>query len=115
MDFEGNIKIPVMYDKIHSVTESHIIVEKYGLQGVINHDNEQILPFRYGRVMYAEPGFFLINRFGKWGIARLDGSIMTEPLYDELKPQKTGEGGFEAKLNKKTIYLDSEGKNYENE
>lgn len=110
MDFEGNINIPLVYDKINEVAESHIIVEKYGLRGVISRKNEVVIPIQYGAILYVKTGYFLIQKFGKWGIAKQDGTVITQPLYTEIKALETEEGGFEAKLNGKVIYLDGEGR-----
>ncbi len=110
VDFEGNIQIPLVYDNITDVGKQYILVEKYGLWGVISHDNQAIIPIQYGHIRYIAPGYFLLKKFEKWGIASLDGSILAKPQYDEIKPL---ERGFQATLQGKTIFLDSQGKSAE--
>jgi len=110
MDFDGKIQIPLVYDKIHKVDSSFIIAEKHGLQGLISWENEVILPFKYIGINHLASGHLLIKRFNKWGIARSNGEVICEPIYDKIQPVLPIGSGFEASLKGKVVYLNADGK-----
>ena len=107
LDMDGNLQIPLIYDKIESVGPDHIVVQLYGLYGVVSRENEPILPIKYGYVRYTS-GYFLIQRFGKWGVMGRGGKEIVAPEYDEIRMQE-GDIGFEGKRGKETVLLDLEG------
>lgn len=112
IDTEGKLVIPVVYDKIKKIHPQHLIVEKHGWSGVIDRNNQVIIPIEYNIIILAKSGYFYIKKFEKWGIAKLDGTIITAPTYDKIEQEQTPEGSFKATLNGKTILLDKNGKSY---
>ena len=108
IDLDGQVQIPLDYEKIPSVTQDHVIVQQYGLFGVVSRKNEEMIPIKYEQIRFVS-GYFLLSRFGKWGIALPDGQIITDPQYDEIKVLEEEGAGFEAKRNGKTIFLDPSG------
>jgi hypothetical protein len=107
MNMEGKLQIPVVYDKIEKVGQHDIVVQRYGLYGVISRENEIIIPLKYN---YVRPvsDYYLLMKFGKWGIANRKGKMITAFDYDEIKLIE-GEVGFQAKKGKEVILLDQKG------
>ena len=98
LDLDGKLQIPLTYDKIESIGPDHVVVQKYGLYGVVSRRNETILPIKYGYVRY-DSGYFLVRRFGKWGVIGREGKEIVPIRYDEIKLLEGGVG-FEGKRGK---------------
>jgi hypothetical protein len=84
IDLSGNVAIPVAYDRIRCANESlydkrgpfknMIIVERDGLQGIVDLSNRELLPIKYHSVIVIQDGVFLCVDAMDKGIRLLHGN-----------------------------------------
>lgn len=111
MDTKGNVIIKPQYDKIINILPHALIVQNYGVLGVVSKSGEEIIPSKYSHIKYDPAGFYLLAKFNKWQIADQKGHIITDKKYDEIievYPQSV----FKVKLNDQIFFIDDNGKEY---
>ena len=80
------IPIPIKYDWgfpfVHEGNYS--IVELNGKKGLINRDNNEVLPLKYNELRYSN-GVLLFKENGCWGIISLNGEVILAPQFDYIE------------------------------
>lgn len=74
----------------HTIGEKfYQIVKKRNKYGVINANNQIIVPINYEDVKSSQHWrYFIIRNNGKIGIINIDGDIVKEPVYDAIELRK---------------------------
>ena len=64
-------------DYCRPVTDGHIAVKKNGMMGIINLDNDIVVPFEYSNIMPGDNGVYIACKSGTWGVILLGDAIST--------------------------------------
>ncbi len=64
-------------DYCRPVTDGHIAVKKNGLMGIINLDNDIVVPFEYSNIMPGKNGVYIASKGGTWGVILLGDAVST--------------------------------------
>ncbi len=64
-------------DYCRPVTDGHIAVKKNGLMGIINLENDIVVPFEYSNIMPGDNGVFIACKAGTWGVILIGDAIST--------------------------------------
>lgn len=89
---EGEIEIPIAYDKIHFIDGQHYMVQKGKLWGVVNSRGREIIPINYDEFDFrSEQQFFFAKRKGKWGLVSLKKGVILPPEFEDIRmlPNRT--------------------------
>lgn len=62
-------------DYCRPVTDGHIAVKKNGMMGIINLDNDIVVPFEYTNIMPGKNGVFVACKGGTWGVILIGDAI----------------------------------------
>ncbi len=62
-------------DYCRPVTDGHIAVKKNGMMGIINLDNDIVVPFEFSVIMPGEKGVYIACKGGTWGVILLGDAI----------------------------------------
>ncbi len=62
-------------DYCRPVTDGHIAVKKNGLMGIINLENDIVVPFEYSNIMPGKNGVYIACKGGTWGVILLGDAI----------------------------------------
>lgn len=62
-------------DYCRPVTDGHIAVKKNGMMGIINLENDIVVPFEYSNIMPGENGVYIACKSGTWGVILLGDAI----------------------------------------
>lgn len=110
---EGKWVIPMQFDGLSSSPFGVVIANIEEWSGLLNLEGKEVLPIEYESLYsYNEKGFFIANKFDKWGVVDSSG-IWHIPLeYTHLKPSAEwitpdGEGWFAACKLEKWGFIDS--------
>ncbi len=64
-------------DYCRPVTDGHIAVKKNGMMGIINLENDIVVPFEYSNIMPGKNGVFIACKGGTWGVILIGDAIST--------------------------------------
>ena len=64
-------------DYCRPVTDGHIAVKKNGMMGIINLENDIVVPFEYSNIMPGDDGVYIACKGGTWGVILLGDAIST--------------------------------------
>ena len=64
-------------DYCRPVTDGHIAVKKNGMMGIINLENEIVVPFEYSNIMPGKNGVYIACKGGTWGVILIGDAINT--------------------------------------
>jgi len=90
IDIEGNIVLPFEYEDIICEHLGDIFVKKKGKWGIVNEDNEQLLPIEYDYIAYAwddsgkDTGNYIVVQNDKFGKITKTGNEIFPCLYDGI-------------------------------
>lgn len=94
IDYSKDWIIPPIYQDIHIPKEGYVAAKKNGKWGLINMNNETIVPFRYAgfkgsfteeKKYITSEGFIMVQNFNhKMGILNIDGDIILDFKYDDI-------------------------------
>ncbi len=62
-------------DYCRPVTDGHIAVKKNGMMGIINLENDIVVPFEYSNIMPGDDGVYIACKSGTWGVILLGDAI----------------------------------------
>ncbi len=62
-------------DYCRPVTDGHIAVKKNGMMGIINLDNDIVVPFEYSNIMPGKNGVYIACKGGTWGVILLGDAV----------------------------------------
>lgn len=62
-------------DYCRPVTDGHIAVKKNGMMGIINLENDIIVPFEYSNIMPGKNGVYIACKGGTWGVILIGDAI----------------------------------------
>ncbi len=62
-------------DYCRPVTDGHIAVKKNGMMGIINLDNDIVVPFEYSNIMPGDDGVYIACKGGTWGVILLGDAV----------------------------------------
>ena len=82
-------------DYCRPVTDGHIAVKKNGMMGIINLENEIVVPFEYSNIMPGENGVYIACKSGTWGVILIGDAVSSfagvNISVDPLTPGSTTE------------------------
>lgn len=82
-------------DYCRPVTDGHIAVKKNGMMGIINLENEIVVPFEYSNIMPGENGVYIACKGGTWGVILVGDAVSSfagvNISVDPLSPGNTTE------------------------
>ncbi len=64
-------------DYCRPVTDGHIAVKKNGMMGIINLENDIVVPFEYSNIMPGDNGVYIACKGGTWGVILLGDAVST--------------------------------------
>ncbi len=84
-------------DYCRPVTDGHIAVKKNGMMGIINLDNDIVVPFEYSNIMPGKNGVFVACKSGTWGVILIGDAISSfggininiEPVSPDVNSEDT--------------------------
>lgn len=84
-------------DYCRPVTDGHIAVKKNGMMGIINLDNDIVVPFEYSNIMPGDDGVYIACKGGTWGVILLGDAIASftgvnisvDPVVHDNNPEET--------------------------
>lgn len=84
--FRGNEKeIEFSFEVLNLINSDHFIARKEGKYGLIDSDENVIIPFNYDSMTYNYNNSTLnISQNNKYGIIDLKGQVVLQPKYDQL-------------------------------
>ncbi len=110
LDDKGNVVLNLAeYNPVGGINDSGQVVVSYNeLYGVVNTEEEEVIPFEYSYVKEIDNGYYtLVTSDGLYGLASPKGVVIT-PEYDEMTG--TAESGLMAvKYDDMWEYVDLEG------
>lgn len=62
-------------DYCRPVTDGHIAVKKNGMMGIINLENDIVVPFEYSNIMPGKNGVYIACKGGTWGVILLGDAV----------------------------------------
>ncbi len=62
-------------DYCRPVTDGHIAVKKNGMMGIINLENDIVVPFEYLNIMPGKNGVYIACKGGTWGVILLGDAV----------------------------------------
>ena len=74
----------VTYARVIPLGKNYIVKRK-GLWGIVDRNNNPLLPIEYSRVHWFDGGFAGIQKNKLWGLANSNGVVTIEPQYDVLQ------------------------------
>lgn len=89
IDINDKPRFKVWYDELHVVQGGRklYIVKENGKMGIINENEEQIVPIEYQSIAtypYKDGSYLARNKDGKYGCITADGTITLPFVYDQL-------------------------------
>lgn len=107
IDLEGELAIPLTNRFLRAFNHGLSIVEENKKRGLIDTDNKVLFPIEYDRIwVYAK--LIILQKADKMAIATLDGELLSEFIYDEIRANKAYNGAV-VKQNGKVGFLGFEG------
>lgn len=95
LDLEGNVLIPLIYDRIGKKTEQGLIaVWKDNKTGFIDAKGNTIVPVVYNSIGYYNDGLYQLKKEGKFGVVDTTGNIIVACQYDRVYYSKLGNRGI---------------------
>lgn len=91
VDRRGKIVTPFIYDGLQVIDDKHIIVSEHGRYGVINYNNEQVIPMQYGLIAPFPGGkYFVVSSADKkYGVIDDRNGVMVPLEYDDYSVPQT--------------------------
>lgn len=85
VDGRGKIVTPFIYDGLQVIDDKHIIVSEHGRYGVINYNNEQVIPMQYGLIAPVPGGkYFVVRSADKhYGVIDERNGVMVPMEYED--------------------------------
>ncbi|MBR3819916.1 MAG: SH3 domain-containing protein [Clostridia bacterium] len=85
-------------DYCRPVTDGHIAVKKNGMMGIINLENDIVVPFEYSNIMPGKNGVYIACKGGTWGVILLGDAVSSftginisiEPVSPDNSEDTTG-------------------------
>ena len=62
-------------DYCRPVTDGHIAVKKNGMMGIINLENDIVVPFEYSNIMPGKNGVYIACKAGTWGVILIGDAV----------------------------------------
>ncbi len=84
LDFSTRQKVKKNYYSRVIPFGKNYIVKRKGLWGIVDKEENILLPIEYTRVHWFDGGYAGIQTNKKWGLVNRDGVIVIEPQYDIL-------------------------------
>lgn len=91
IDFSGNEMLSCEYDEITALkgVTSNFIIKKDDKLGLVNEKGQTIIKTEYKNILSLKEGYkneyIVVNDDNKYGIISTTGSILVEPLYEDVK------------------------------
>lgn len=88
-------------DYCRPVTDGHIAVKKNGMMGIINLENDIVVPFEYSNIMPGDNGVYIACKGGTWGVILLGDAVSSfagvnisvDPVNPDNTEDTTGTSG----------------------
>jgi hypothetical protein len=89
LGYDGEVIVPLIYDRLQPFKANRAIVEKAGKYGLINKAGIEVVPTNYDKIEELQLGFFkssnsnyCIKLNGKYGCADGNGIEIIPPVYE---------------------------------
>lgn len=101
----GKLVIPYEYESVNTLNDYSaadycrgfdsglVAVKKGGKMGVVNLENQAVIPFEYDNILQGKNGTFIAEKDGEWGAILVGSAIdrAQDPIEDETLPGTTDE------------------------
>lgn len=84
IDLNDNIIIPLKYQKFKKIKDKIFLTKLNGYWGIIDIDNVELIKNDCEKITLLFDTL-IVKRYGKYGLANLNGYIFMEPVYDNIK------------------------------
>lgn len=99
-DVNAKIVVPVVYESIYFPRNDSLIIAKHKSKyGLINMNNEILLPFEYANITSFEDSCFLIKKRGKMGLYSKQDGLILHPKYEDIQSYSFGKFRYKIKAN----------------
>lgn len=99
-DVNAKIVVPVVYESIFFPRNDSLIIAKHkSYYGLINMNNEILLPFEYTNITSFEDSCFLIKKRGKTGLYSNQYGLILHPKYEDIQSYSFGKFRYKIKAN----------------
>ena len=78
----GREVIPAIYDEVFAFKDEYACVERKGLFGYINRENELVIPYRYECASSFSEGYACVSDAEKCGYINKQGEVVVPFIYD---------------------------------
>lgn len=85
IDLNNKVVIPPKYDWAESFKNGGAIVDKEGMQGVINISGEVIIPIDKQEILRIDPSRYQVQEQDRLGIYGADGEVIAPAVYSEIR------------------------------
>ncbi len=83
--YNKTLVIPAVYDTLNYISDDRITACKNDRYGMINIEQEEIIPFEYKYIDYINDNFIIaINDDEKYGVINIDNEVVLSFEYDEI-------------------------------
>lgn len=83
--FEGQGYAGVFFPRSEQEADQrYIAVKKDNVWGLIDRDNNTVLPFEYEQMTSVQFGWIPVKKGGKWGMQSVDGTSIVPTAYDDI-------------------------------
>ena len=94
VDYSNQIILETKYDEISKVYGNNMyVVKQDGKQILIKKDGTEVLSTGYdsiSKILKSEDNGIIFIKDSKFGVMKLDGEVIIEPEYDDMKEAKSG-------------------------
>ncbi|WP_018343461.1 WG repeat-containing protein [Cytophaga aurantiaca] len=87
IDYTGKIKMPFLYQSLYydkRFNTNLLVANKDSLFGLIDMNENEIIPFEYTYIQQIDKTLFLVQKNGKQGLITIDNKIIIPIIYEEL-------------------------------
>ncbi len=103
IDTLGHEIIKPSFDKLISVSNHSIIVEKNGRIGLYNINGQELLPIEYNNIEMINDSISIVTKLYKKGLFNIKGTWLTAIDYDDIDKQLFYDGSIAKTTNNKKI------------
>lgn len=81
---KGDIVIPLVFTGCDNFNEGYAAAANNGLFGVIDQKGNWVIHPAYQQACSPKESAIPVKQNDKWGFIRLDGSVLSDPIYDDI-------------------------------
>lgn len=110
---KGETVIPFEYHNIlycWHYNDNYFVVHKYLKKGVVNLENDMLIPIEYEHVFQYGPNVFRVKLGHKYGLINTNGEIIVPIIYDSIVRMGYNSGIYRLRLDNKYGLYNIKGK-----